>query len=61
MEKCRTSNTTALTLLTVLAVAGLVGIVLLSKSKNGKKISIEALRRAYSGLHPEEMEEMKYI
>jgi hypothetical protein len=47
--------------LNVLALAGLAGLYLVSRSKNGKKISIEALRRAYSGLDPEEIEEMKYI
>ena len=60
MEKSRTAST-SLTFLTLLALAGLAGIILISRSKGGKKISIDALRRAYSGLHPEEMEEMKYI
>jgi hypothetical protein len=60
MEKSRNATTT-LTFLTLLAVAGLAGIVLLSRSKGGKKISIDTLRKAYSGLDPQEMEEMKYI
>jgi hypothetical protein len=60
MGKSRTA-TTSLTILSLLALAGLAGIVLISRSKNGKKISIDALRRAYSGLHEGDIEELKYI
>ena len=48
-------------LLAAAAAAGLAGIIAVSRMRREKKISIEDLRRAYSGLDPEEMEEMKYI
>lgn len=60
-KRGRTGGAVLLGVLNVLALAGLAGIYLVSRSKKGKKISIEALRRAYAGLDPEEIEEMKYI
>lgn len=51
----------ALALLGLVAALGLAGIIVASRSSRRKKVSIDALRRAYSGLDPEEIEEMKYI
>ncbi|MFH1368148.1 MAG: hypothetical protein ABII64_03375 [Elusimicrobiota bacterium] len=61
-KNCSGNHITALTVLNIVALIGLAGIVLLSRSARGeRKISLEDLRRAYSGLDPEEIEEMKYI
>ena len=43
-------------LLSLTAAAALYGIIRLTRRKGERQISIDDLRRAYSGLDPEEME-----
>lgn len=60
-KSCGGGYSGALAVAGILAAAGLVGIVLLSRSSSKRRISIDALRKAYAGLDPDEIEEMKYI
>lgn len=60
-EKGGGGNAATLALLGIAAAIGLAGVVLVSRSSRERKVSLEDLRKAYSGLDPEEIEEMKYI